>query len=66
MRHKLAHVFVAACRHILETFLRVLVTVLVSAVCLMVMLRYLGVPVPGPDVLLKSVEGLSELTKVLS
>jgi urea transporter len=66
MRHRLAHVFAAACRHILQTVLRVLVTVLVSAVCLMVMLRYLGVPVPGPVQLLKSVEGLSELAKVLS
>lgn len=65
-RHWLVHVFATACRQVLQTALRVLVTILVSAVSLMVMLRYLGVPVPGPEQLLKSVEGLSELAKVLS
>ena len=66
MRHWLVHVFATVCRQLLQTVLRVVVTVLVSAVSLMVVLRYLGVPVPGPEQLLKSVEGLSELARVLS
>jgi hypothetical protein len=55
MRHWLVHVFATVCRQVLQTALRVVVTVLVSVVSLMVMLRYLGVPVPGPEQLLKIV-----------
>ena len=66
MRHWLVRVLAAVCRQILQTTLKVVVTVVVAAVSLMLMLRYLGVPVPGPEQLLKGVEGLSELAKVLS
>ena len=65
MRHRLGRAIVALCRQVLLTALRVFVTVLVSAVSLMVLLRMLGVPVE-PAQLLKSVEKLSDLARILS
>lgn len=66
MRVPLRRVFAAVCRHIIQVALRVLVTFLVFGVCLMATLRYLGIPLPGPDQLLRSLDGVSELAKILS
>lgn len=66
MQSLLKHVLVAAYRFIVQTVARVLVTFLIFGVCLMITLRYLGIPLPGADQLLNSFDGLSELAKILS
>lgn len=66
MQFQLRGVLVAVCRHIIQVALKVLVTMLVFGVCLTVTLRYLGIPIPSPYQLLESLEGVSELAKILS
>ena len=46
--------------------LRAIITGLVFATCAMVMLNYLGLPVPGPSELLDKFEDLSRLAEILS
>lgn len=46
--------------------LRVILTSVVFATCVMVMLHYLGVPVPGPSELLDKFEAVGQLTRILS
>ncbi|HUS08898.1 MAG TPA: hypothetical protein VMZ30_00425 [Pyrinomonadaceae bacterium] len=48
------------------TILRTIITSVVFITCVMVMLHYLGVPVPGPSELLDKFEALSELSRILS
>ena len=66
MQFFLKRVLVAVYRFIIQTVVRVLVTFLIFGVCLMITLRYLGIPLPGADQLLHSFDGLSELAKILS
>lgn len=46
--------------------LRVIVTSVVFATCVMVLLHYLGIPVPVPSELLDKFEALGRLTRILS
>lgn len=62
----LRRVLAAVCRQVLQVVLRVLVTMLVFGMCLTVTLRYLGIPLPSPTQLLDSLEGVSDLAKILS
>jgi hypothetical protein len=48
------------------TILRTIITSVVFVICVMVMLHYLGVPVPGPSELLDKFEALGELSRILS
>jgi hypothetical protein len=66
MRISIRRILAAVCRQIIQVALRVLVTFLVFGVCLMATLRYLGIPLPSPNQLLDSLEGVSELAKILS
>ena len=53
-------------RRLLRGVLRALVTMLIFAVSFAVALRLMGVPVPGPEELLKQFEGVSRLAEILS
>ena len=66
MQFLLKRVLVAVYRFIIQTVARMLTTFLICGVCLMITLRYLGIPLPGADELLNSFDGLSELAKLLS
>lgn len=66
MRYRLLRVLTAVCRHVFQAVLKTLVTIVVASVCLIVTLRYLGIPLPSADELLPSVGGLSELARILS
>lgn len=46
--------------------LRAIITGLVFTTCAMVMLHYVGIPVPGPSELLDKFEALGQLTRILS
>ncbi len=46
--------------------LRVIVTSVVFTTCVMVLLHYLGVPLPVPSELLDKFEALGRLTRILS
>ena len=46
--------------------LRVVVTCVVFTMCVMVLLHYLGVPVPGPSDLLDTFDGVGRLADILS
>jgi hypothetical protein len=46
--------------------LRVIVTSVVFTTCVMVLLHYLGIPVPVPSELLDKFEALGRLTRILS
>lgn len=45
---------------------RVIITGVVFTTCVMVMLYYFGVPVPGPSELLDKFEALGQLARILS
>lgn len=66
MRYRLLRVLTAVCRHVFQAVLKALVTFLICTVCLIVTLRYLGIPLPSVDELLPAVDGLSELARILS
>ena len=66
MQFPLKRALAVVCRRIMQTALRVLVTCLVSGVCLIIMLWYLGVPLPSANQLLQSFDGVSELARILS
>lgn len=46
--------------------LRAIITGVVFTTCMMVMLHYLGVPVPGPSELLDKFESVGRLANILS
>jgi hypothetical protein len=56
----------ASLRQLGQTVLRVVVTCLIFAVCLTVMSRYLGLPVPDPIELLDKFKSVSKLSEILS
>jgi hypothetical protein len=66
MKFQLRAVLAAVCRQVIQIVLKVLVSMLVFGVCLMVTLRFLGIPLPSPGQLLRSLEGVSELARILS
>ena len=51
---------------LLFAVLRAIITGVVFITCVMVMLHYFGVPVPGPSELLEKFEALGQLTRILS
>jgi hypothetical protein len=60
---RLVATFLSALCH---AVLRVIITGVVFATCVMVMLHYLGFPVPGPSELLDTFEAVGRLTRILS
>jgi hypothetical protein len=57
---------VTSLRTLFAAVLRAIVTSLVFAACAMVMLHYLGLPMPRPSDLLDKFEALGRLTRILS
>ncbi len=53
-------------RQLGRTALRVVITCLIFMVCLTVMSRYLGLPVPDPTELLDKFKNVSKLAEILS
>jgi hypothetical protein len=45
---------------------RSIITSVIFIICALVMLHYLGVPVPGPSELLDKFESIGELSRILS
>jgi hypothetical protein len=66
MRERALRLLSALGRRLLRTAVRVVVTWLIFAVCLAAVLRYMGVPVPGPAELLEQFESVSRLAEILS
>jgi hypothetical protein len=46
--------------------LRIIITSVVLTACVLAMLHYMGVPVPGPAELLDKFDGVTELNRILS
>lgn len=51
---------------LLSAVLRAIITVVIFTICVMLMLHYFGVPVPGPSELLDKFEALGQLARILS
>jgi len=66
MRYRLLRSLSAAIKQVCGAVLRALLTSLVFGICVVALMRYLGVPVPSPFELFRDVEGLSKLAKILS
>jgi hypothetical protein len=63
---RLVRVAASFMRTLCLALLRAIITSVVFITCVMVMLHYLGVPVPGPSELLDKFEALGELSRILS
>jgi 2-polyprenyl-3-methyl-5-hydroxy-6-metoxy-1,4-benzoquinol methylase len=63
---RLVHLAAKLLRIQCVAILRTVITSVVFITCVMVMLHYLGVPVPGPSELLDKFEALGELSRILS
>lgn len=61
MRYEAARYAATTLRQVCQATLKVTVTLLVFSVCLMVTLRYFGVPVPSGEQLLRNVAELSRI-----
>jgi hypothetical protein len=66
MRQRLFRVLSASAQQAFTTVVRTVVTTLVFGFVVVSILHVMGVPVPTAHELLKSVEGLSRFTKILS
>jgi hypothetical protein len=64
--HKTKQFIFSFLRQLGRAAVRVIVTCLISAVCLTVMSRYLGLPVPDPVELLDKFKNVSRLADILS
>jgi ABC-type multidrug transport system permease subunit len=62
----LVRAVITSLRTLFAAVLRVIVTSVVFAACVVVMLHYLGVPMPAPSDLLDKFESLGRLTQILS
>ena len=61
MRYRAVRYAATTLQQVCRATLKVAATLLVFSVCLMVMLRYLGVPVPSGEQLLRDVAGLTRI-----
>jgi hypothetical protein len=66
MRHRLVLIVTELLRQLFRILARAVVVGLLFTTCLVLTLRYLGIPVPSPFELLHDFEGLSKLAKILS
>jgi hypothetical protein len=66
MRFPLKRALTVICRYVIQTALKMLVTFLVFGVCLVITLRYCGIPLPSLNELLHSFDGVTQLAKILS
>jgi hypothetical protein len=63
---RLTSVVATSLRTLCAAVLRAIVTVAVFTACVMVMLHFAGVPLPGPAELLDKFEAVGRLTRILS
>jgi len=66
MRLRLVRIVTEVLRQLFCILARVVIVGLLFITCLVLTLRYLGIPVPSPYDLLHDFEGLSKLSKILS
>jgi len=66
MQNRLVHAFSRFFNQVCQAALRVVLTSLLFTTCVVMVLRYLGVPMPSAYELLRQVEGLSTLAKIIS
>lgn len=66
MRQRLFRLCAGLVRFVCRELLRAVITGLVVTACLLCALSYFGLPVPDVFELLQQVEGVSELSKILS
>ena len=66
MRFPLKNTLTLFCRMVIQTAVRMLVTFLVFGVCLVITLRWFGIPLPSLHEMLHSFDGVSELARILS
>ena len=66
MRYRLSRLCLKPLHYLGRMALRVMITALIFTACLVVVSRFLGLPVPGLHELLDRFEGVSKLGKVLS
>jgi hypothetical protein len=66
MEHRMKRFLFASLSRLGQMALRVVITCLIFSVCLTVMSRYLGLPVPGPLELLDKFKDVSRLADILS
>ena len=61
MRYRAVRYATTTLRHVCQATVKVAAMLLVFSVCLMVTLRYLGVPVPSTDQLMRDVAQLTRI-----
>ena len=61
MRHRAVRYAATTFRQVCQTTVKVGATLFVFTVCLVVFLKYLGVPVPSTDQILRDVAGLTRV-----
>ena len=66
MRHRLLHSFSKFFNQVCQVALRLVLTSLLFTTCVVMVLRYLGVPMPSAYELLRQVAGLSKLARIIS
>jgi hypothetical protein len=66
MRHRFVQALSLVTRLIISVLLKTAITGLVFAVCLVITLHYLGVPIPSAQELNDKFEGLTRLAEILS
>ena len=63
---RLSHMVAAFLSSLCAAVLRIIVTGVVFTICMMAMLHYFGVPIPGPSDVLNKVEAVGRLARILS
>ncbi len=66
MRHRFRKFMSLLARRAFSAALRTVITGLVFGVCAMLVMRYLGVPLPTTDELLHNLESITRLAGILS
>jgi hypothetical protein len=66
MRYRLVRSLSASLRHFCAALAKAVITSAVFGACVVIVMHYMGVPVPTPHELLKNFSGLSKLARILS
>ncbi|PWT89951.1 MAG: hypothetical protein C5B55_10445 [Blastocatellia bacterium] len=66
MQRRAVRAFSGFARQLFSAAFRVVVTSIVFTTCVVIVLRSMGVPMPSAHELLRQVEGLSKIAKIVS
>lgn len=66
MRHRVVRVFSSILKNVLSAVVRAVLTTLVFGVFAAVVAHFMGIPLPSASQVLREIEGISKLAKVLS